>query len=524
MPDPTPADLLRAAAEKLRAAAAVVPSDDWGTRPWHVEECSDTDTMESCPCIVAQGEHKEFDQPQVPLIQYVADAETTEHAAWIALMHPGVGLALADWLEREASHVVTYGPGGTFADPHALAVARQLLGTSAAEGAADRCSACRYVPCGSCPTPETHNWGCGCPTDQAPAAKRAEAEHVLYDALTTGTRHAQVRQHIIDEYRAAVIAEHTHAAPPAPADRRARYEEALAPNALHVDAAATAAMAVADAEQASLRAEAEGLDEALRGAISASEKDGARLRADRAAEVEDLRAELDKLIRWHKEDGAQAAKAATTIKRLRAERAELSRQLDCLRGDMRDMESSLREQDAEFERIRRLAGEAAAGVQQTTEGETAQVAEIRRLDDMVTQYGRGASALTDKLRRVRDAHRETCPLATGAITVGFSCGMCDLLDAPALPVEPAVPPTHLPKGTNAEDCPACKGTNPDYPFLCPGPPAAVVHACPPDGSGLTPCCHRPPFEMQTDRMTTDPGLVTCPGPPAAPAVPEEPTR
>ncbi|WP_098892247.1 hypothetical protein [Streptomyces sp. or3] len=72
-----------------------------------------------------------------------------------------------------------------------------------------------------CPTPETHNWGCGCPTDQAPAAKRVEAEHVLYDALTTGTQHAQVRQHIIDAYRAAVIAEHTHAAPPAPADRAA---------------------------------------------------------------------------------------------------------------------------------------------------------------------------------------------------------------------------------------------------------------------------------------------------------------
>lgn len=31
------------------------------------------------------------------------------------------------------------------------------------------------------------------------------------------------------------------------------------------------------------------------------------------------------------------------------------------------------------------------------------------------------------------------------------------------------PPVHLAKGTNAEDCPACHGTNPDYPFLCPGP-------------------------------------------------------
>ncbi|MFD3814971.1 hypothetical protein ACFWRZ_07885 [Streptomyces rubiginosohelvolus] len=55
-------------------------------------------------------------------------------------------------------------------------------------------------------------------------------------------------------------------------------------------------------------------------------------------------------------DRAAEAKAATTITRLRAERAELNRQLDCLRGDVRDMETSLREQDAEFERIRRAPG------------------------------------------------------------------------------------------------------------------------------------------------------------------------
>ncbi|WP_435601312.1 hypothetical protein [Streptomyces sp. C10-9-1] len=34
------------------------------------------------------------------------------------------------------------------------------------------------------------------------------------------------------------------------------------------------------------------------------------------------------------------------------------------------------------------------------------------------------------------------------------------------------PPRHRPAGTNAEQCPACHGTNPDWPFLCPGPPAA----------------------------------------------------
>lgn len=45
-----------------------------------------------------------------------------------------------------------------------------------------------------------------------------------------------------------------------------------------------------------------------------------------------------------------------------------------------------------------------------------------------------------------------------------------------------------------------------------GPEAAreVVHACPPPGSGLTPCCGRTPFELlRTDRMSGDPAAVTC---------------
>lgn len=38
----------------------------------------------------------------------------------------------------------------------------------------------------------------------------------------------------------------------------------------------------------------------------------------------------------------------------------------------------------------------------------------------------------------------------------------------------------------------------------------TTHACPPDGSGLTPCCGRTPFELpHDDRMTTKPDRVTC---------------
>lgn len=36
----------------------------------------------------------------------------------------------------------------------------------------------------------------------------------------------------------------------------------------------------------------------------------------------------------------------------------------------------------------------------------------------------------------------------------------------------ATTPQHV--GGNAEACPACHGTNPPYPFICPGPPAAVA--------------------------------------------------
>jgi hypothetical protein len=117
-----PTDELRAAADRIRKLVSDLPENGWGDRPWHVEECSDTDDMSPCPCIVAQGEYREFDQPQEPLIQYVADAETVEYGAFIAVMHPGVGLALADWLEWQARAL----NGGIAIPDAALAVARQI--------------------------------------------------------------------------------------------------------------------------------------------------------------------------------------------------------------------------------------------------------------------------------------------------------------------------------------------------------------------------------------------------------------
>ncbi|MFJ3601861.1 hypothetical protein ACIPVA_03600 [Streptomyces anulatus] len=124
-------------------------------------------------------------------------------------------------------------------------------------------------------------------------------------------------------------------------------------------------------------------------------------------------------------DRAAEAKAATTIRRLRAERAELSRQLDCLRGDMRDMESCVREQDAEFERIRRLADGAAAGVQPPTEGEESDGTALRR-------YARRMAAL-DRLCSGRPGYHT---VTVKQVLTAMSDAADEQPAAPAAPEEP----------------------------------------------------------------------------------------
>lgn len=42
--------------------------------------------------------------------------------------------------------------------------------------------------------------------------------------------------------------------------------------------------------------------------------------------------------------------------------------------------------------------------------------------------------------------------------------------------------------------------------------ADTVHHCPPAGQYATPCCGETPFDLpRTDRITSDPSLVTCRG-------------
>lgn len=96
-PTLTTAAFITAAAARLDQLIDALPKNEWGDTPWHAEECAE-DEDDGAPghtCIVAQGEYKPFDEPQVPLIQYIADCETPAHAAYIATMGAPLGEALA---------------------------------------------------------------------------------------------------------------------------------------------------------------------------------------------------------------------------------------------------------------------------------------------------------------------------------------------------------------------------------------------------------------------------------------------
>ncbi|WP_228981434.1 hypothetical protein [Streptomyces sp. DH12] len=111
----TPAETLRAAVEKLRALTTHATSGPWLATP---------DILVG-GWAVAQAPLARPDGP------YLADFVREEDARYIATMHPGVGAALADWLEATAEHlaVSTHPDWQDTVAALPLAVARQILGS-----------------------------------------------------------------------------------------------------------------------------------------------------------------------------------------------------------------------------------------------------------------------------------------------------------------------------------------------------------------------------------------------------------
>lgn len=131
MTAPGPADEIRAAAEKLRAlaTAASTPLARGGkpTRRWHFAE-----RTRGSGYLYAEN-------PDGPGTRLTSPGMHPRHGQYAAAMDPGVGAALADWLEHAAKFaelhaLLTHASGQEVAEPdldagvrHALAVARAFL-------------------------------------------------------------------------------------------------------------------------------------------------------------------------------------------------------------------------------------------------------------------------------------------------------------------------------------------------------------------------------------------------------------
>lgn len=117
---PSPAAELRAAADKLRRLAAAATQGPWeGVVDDHGRKGIDASVWaDSIGYYVTE--------------KISSGARHTADATYIAAMHPGVGIALADWLDEQAQFDQLFREGGlpTPEPARALAVARQILGTT----------------------------------------------------------------------------------------------------------------------------------------------------------------------------------------------------------------------------------------------------------------------------------------------------------------------------------------------------------------------------------------------------------
>lgn len=139
MTQPTPADLLRAAATKLREAATAATPGPWTWTRWHSDDCKPDCNDPACFLMIV-GSSKygvvgdtNTDKPEVFYVERSVQERGEGDAQFIALMHPGVGTVLAELIESGTRYADAFdvGPDEVEADPEfgrLIALARALLG------------------------------------------------------------------------------------------------------------------------------------------------------------------------------------------------------------------------------------------------------------------------------------------------------------------------------------------------------------------------------------------------------------
>ncbi|GGU62690.1 hypothetical protein [Streptomyces lavendofoliae] len=98
------------------------------------------------------------------------------------------------------------------------------------------------------------------------------------------------------------------------------------------------------------------------------------------------------------------------------------------------------------------------------------IARPEHLADAVLRVPASAEALAavEQVRQIAEHHLHDSDDGTDPCAAAILAA----LDGQPTPAEP---PVHIGGRANAEDCPACAGTNPPYPFLCPGQPQPPAH-------------------------------------------------
>ena len=121
---PTPADELRTATEKLWSTAGNSTEGAWAI--WRDLDYQGYITVGNTAGVITPPALQSAGGECNP----VAHVYVEEDAEHIALMHPGVGLAVARWLKSWVD--VDLSEAGPMPEDaqHALAVARQILGTA----------------------------------------------------------------------------------------------------------------------------------------------------------------------------------------------------------------------------------------------------------------------------------------------------------------------------------------------------------------------------------------------------------